>query len=136
MKIDHLDHLVLTVRDVQKTVAFYQGVLGMKPIEFGDGRYALKFGNQKINLHTSSAPLEPHALRPTRGSGDLCFITSATPRQVMEHLEALGVAVEEGPVLRSGATGPITSVYFRDPDGNLLEVASSVRRPKRPARRQ
>ena len=128
MKIDHLDHLVLTVRDVQKTMTFYRNVLGMKPIEIGDGRYALKFGRQKINLHPSSAPLEPHARRPTRGSGDLCFITSATPDQVMEHLEAQGVAVEEGPVERSGAVGPITSVYFRDPDGNLLEVASYAQR--------
>ena len=128
MRMNRLDHLVLTVRDVHRTLAFYRDVLGMEPIGFGHGRYALKFGRQKINLHPSSAPLEPHARRPTCGSGDLCFLTSAPPRQVMKHLEALGIAVEDGPVPRSGAVGPITSVYFRDPDGNLLEVASDARR--------
>lgn len=124
MKVDHLDHLVLTVRDVETTIAFYADVLGMEPVEFGNGRRALAFGNQKINLHPSDAPLEPHAMQPTPGSGDLCFVTPNGPEQVLDNLERRGIAVEEGPVARTGAVGAITSVYFRDPDGNLIEVAS------------
>jgi catechol 2,3-dioxygenase-like lactoylglutathione lyase family enzyme len=123
MKIERLDHWVLTVRDVDTTVAFYQRVLGMQPITFGNGRRALVFGEQKINLHPADAPLRPHAARPTPGSGDLCLVTHAPIRDVMAELESAGVTIEEGPAPRTGALGPITSIYFRDPDGNLIEVS-------------
>ncbi len=124
MKIERLDHLVLTVRDVEATVAFYVSVLGMEPVTFGAGRRALRFGQQKINLHPASALFEPHAARPTPGSADLCLITSTPVAGVIADLEKAGVAVEEGPAPRAGALGGITSVYFRDPDGNLIEVSS------------
>ncbi|MGN6193178.1 MAG: VOC family protein [Rhodanobacteraceae bacterium] len=123
MKIERLDHWVLTVRDVDATVAFYERVLGMQPVTFGSGRRALAFGGQKINLHPAKAPLRPHAAQPTPGSGDLCLITRAPIEEVIAGLENAGVAIEEGPVPRTGALGPITSVYFRDPDGNLIEVS-------------
>jgi catechol 2,3-dioxygenase-like lactoylglutathione lyase family enzyme len=123
MHIDRLDHLVLTVRDVEATCAFYSRVLSMQVVTFGAGRRALTFGHQKINLHAAEAPIAPHALRPTPGSADLCFITTTPIAAVLEHLRSVGVVVEEGPVRRTGATGPITSVYFRDPDDNLIEVA-------------
>ena len=122
--IESLDHLVLTVRDVDATVAFYERVLGMRGIEFGGGRRALEFGGQKLNLHPASAPIEPCADRPTPGSADLCFVTREEPAAVVARLEREGVEVLEGPVPRTGARGPITSVYFRDPDGNLIEVSS------------
>ena len=123
MKIERLDHWVLTVRDIDATVAFYERVLGMRPITFGNGRRALVFGEQKINLHPAQAPLRPHAAQPTPGSADLCLITRAPIGEVIAELESAGVAIEEGPVPRTGALGPITSVYFRDPDGNLIEVS-------------
>lgn len=123
MKIERLDHWVLTVRDVDATVAFYERVLGMRPVIFGNGRRALAFGAQKINLHPAEAPLRPHAARPTPGSGDLCLVTHAPISEVIAELEAADIAIEEGPVPRTGALGPITSVYFRDPDGNLIEVS-------------
>lgn len=123
MDIDRLDHLVLTVADVEATCAFYARVLQMQPVTFADGRRALRFGNQKLNLHPAQAPLAPHAAHPTPGSADLCFITVTPIAEVTLHLQRLGVAIETGPVRRTGATGPITSVYFRDPDGNLIEVA-------------
>lgn len=124
MKIDSLDHLVLTVADIDASIAFYVGVLGMEAVSFGAGRRALAFGSQKINLHPATAPLKPHALAPTPGSADLCLITTTPVAEVLGHLEACGVAVEEGPVPRTGAVGPIMSVYFRDPDGNLIEVSN------------
>jgi catechol 2,3-dioxygenase-like lactoylglutathione lyase family enzyme len=124
VKIDRLDHLVLTVRDVEATIAFYRRVLGMAPITFGAGRRALAFGRQKLNLHPAEAPHAPHAARPTPGSADLCFITSTPIAEVVAELRDTGVVIEAGPVPRTGATGPITSVYFRDPDANLIEVSS------------
>lgn len=124
IRIDHLDHLVLTVADVPASIAFYERVLGMQAVSFGNGRRALAFGQQKINLHPAYAPLKPHAAAPTRGSADLCFIASSSIEAVLAHLAACGVMVEEGPVPRTGATGPIRSVYFRDPDGNLIEVSN------------
>jgi catechol 2,3-dioxygenase-like lactoylglutathione lyase family enzyme len=124
ISVDHLDHLVLTVADVSATAAFYQRVLGMHPIIFGDGRRALAFGNQKINLHQAGRELLPFAGRPTPGSADLCFITSTPLSEVVTTLTNLGVPVEEGPVPRTGATGPIVSVYLRDPDGNLIELSN------------
>jgi catechol 2,3-dioxygenase-like lactoylglutathione lyase family enzyme len=124
MKIERLDHLVLTVRDIDTTIAFYVDVLGMQPVSFGANRRALAFGQQKINLHSADAPLKPHAARPTPGSADLCFITSTPAPELIAHLKSAGVSIEEGPVPRTGALGAITSVYFRDPDGNLIEVSS------------
>lgn len=124
MKIDRLDHLVLTVGDIEATIAFYVDVLGMEAVSFGAGRRALAFGQQKINLHPAAAPLRPHATRPTPGSADLCLITRSPIVEVIAHLRRCGVDIEEGPVPRTGARGPITSVYFRDPDGNLIELSN------------
>ncbi|MDH5887909.1 VOC family protein [Vibrio splendidus] len=124
MEISHLDHLVLTVTDLQVTVDFYQRVLGMKLIEFGEGRLALSFGTQKINLHLRGSEFEPKARRVQVGSADLCFITNTSIAEVAEHIQAQGVVIEEGPVQRTGATGKIVSVYIRDPDGNLIEVSN------------
>ena len=127
MKIDRIDHLVLTVRDVDATSRFYARVLHMEPVIFAGGRRALSFGHQKLNLHPADAPIAPHASHPTPGAADLCFITSTPITEVVAHLQSLGVSIEEGPVRRTGATGPITSVYFRDPDANLIEVSEYER---------
>ena len=126
MRIEVLDHLVLTVADIDRTRDFYERVLGMEPVVFGEGRHALAFGTQKINLHEAGREFEPKAATPTPGSADLCFLTNSSVAEVVEHLEANGVEMIEGPVRRTGATGPITSVYFRDPDGNLIEVSSRL----------
>ena len=135
MEIERLDHWVLTVRDVDATVAFYERVLGRQPITFGGGRRALAFGQQKINLHPAEAPLRPHARRPTPGSADVCLITRAPIEAVVAELENAGVAIEEGPVPRTGALGPITSVYFRDPDGNLIEISRYDGKTRQPESR-
>ena len=127
MRIEELDHLVLTVTDIDHTCAFYERVLGMKTLVFGEGRHALTFGTQKLNLHEAGQEFEPKAAAPTPGSADLCFLTNSSMAEVVEHLEANSVEIIEGPVRRTGATGPIKSVYFRDPDGNLLEVSSRLR---------
>jgi len=124
MKIDRIDHFVLTVKDVATTCDFYERALGMTREEFGEGRVALKFGAQKINLHEAGNELEPKALRPTPGGGDFCLITKTLIDDVVRHLESAGVTVELMPSSRTGATGPITSVYFRDPDQNLVEVST------------
>jgi len=121
--IERLDHLVLTVADIQRTVSFYQRVLGMGHEVFGQGRHALVFGQQKFNLHPHGREFEPKALVPTPGAIDLCLITRWDMAQVLAHLQQQAVAIEEGPVARTGAMGPIESVYFRDPDGNLIEVS-------------
>ena len=126
MRIDSLDHLVLTVADVEASCAFYQRVLGMEVLTFGQGRKALAFGTQKINLHQAGREFEPKAEKPTPGSADLCFLTSVPLPQVQQHLAACGVSVTEGPVQRTGAQGPILSVYFRDPDRNLIEVSNRL----------
>ncbi len=126
MKIDRLDHLVLTVRDIEATCDFYTRVLGMEVVTFGNHRKALRFGEQKINLHEAGKEFEPKALRPTPGSADLCLITSTPLKQVIDHIRACGVEIVEGPVMKTGATGPIESVYIRDPDGNLIEIANYV----------
>lgn len=135
-RLTSIDHLVLTVADIDATVAFYVDVLGMgrqvfRPAD-GSTRMALRFGPQKINLHQAGAEFRPHGRSPTPGSGDLCFLTETPLEDWAAHLAACGVAVEEGPVTRSGATGPIRSLYIRDPDGNLIEV--SVKRPVSPRR--
>ncbi|MET3287506.1 UNVERIFIED_CONTAM: catechol 2,3-dioxygenase-like lactoylglutathione lyase family enzyme [Brevibacillus sp. OAP136] len=126
MSIDRLDHLVLTVADVEATVRFYTTVMGMEEVTFKGGRKALQFGRQKINLHQAGREYEPKALRPTPGSADLCFISTLPLADVMIHLTEQGVAIEEGPVERSGANGTILSVYFRDLDQNLIEVSNYV----------
>lgn len=126
MHVNSLDHLVLTVASIDTTAAFYAKVLGMAIQPFGNGRIALCFGSQKINLHQHGKEFEPKANTPTPGSADLCFITALPLEQVMVHLQQCGVPIIEGPVLRTGALGPIHSVYFRDPDMNLIEVSNRV----------
>ena len=124
MRVERLDHLVLTVADIDASCAFYQRVLGMQVVTFGQGRKALAFGQQKINLHRHGAEFEPKALRPTPGSADLCLLVSTPLMEVMAHLQRCDVAIEEGPVPRTGATGALMSVYIRDPDRNLIELAN------------
>ncbi|OSM02096.1 VOC family protein [Magnetofaba australis] len=126
MQIERLDHLVLTVADIDVTVAFYVSVLGMQAITFGAGRRALTFGQQKINLHQHNAEFEPKALTPTPGSADLCFLTTTPLEEVIAHLMDLNIAIEEGPIGRTGACGPLLSVYLRDPDGNLIEISNQT----------
>jgi catechol 2,3-dioxygenase-like lactoylglutathione lyase family enzyme len=121
--IERLDHLVLTVADLRATVAFYCDVLGMRHETFGDGRSALRFGESKINLHEVGRTFEPKAAVPTPGSADLCFVASVALEVVQRRLREAGVVIEEGPVVRTGATGPISSVYVRDPDANLIEIS-------------
>ncbi|XP_064607014.1 glyoxalase domain-containing protein 5-like [Liolophura sinensis] len=122
--VDRLDHFVLTVKDVNKTIDFYRNVLGMDEVTFKGSRKALNFGSQKINLHEHGNELEPKAHWPQPGSADVCFITKTKISDVIDHLKACNVTIEEGPVPRTGAKGPITSVYFRDPDHNLIEVSN------------
>jgi catechol 2,3-dioxygenase-like lactoylglutathione lyase family enzyme len=124
--LESLDHLVLTVRDIDATIAFYAGVLGMRDETFGDGRRALHFGEQKLNLHAAGAEVSPNAAAATPGSADLCFITRTPVEGVVRVLEDNGVQVEQGPVERSGAIGQLLSVYVRDPDGNLVEISNQV----------
>ncbi|MBP2368928.1 VOC family protein [Pseudonocardia parietis] len=126
MRIDHLDHLVLTVADLDRTIGFYTDVLGMEPVEFEGGRRALTFGPSKINLHEAGNEFAPRADRPTPGSADLCFITLDPLEQVQAELALHGVVVEEGPVERTGARGRLRSLYLRDPDGNLIEISNEV----------
>jgi catechol 2,3-dioxygenase-like lactoylglutathione lyase family enzyme len=123
MQVVALDHLVLTVRDIERMIAFYERVLGMKAVTFGPGRKALAFGSQKINLHELGKEFEPKAGQPTPGSADLCPLADSTLPEVVAHLSNLGVSLVEGPVERMGAVGKIDSVYIRDPDGNLVEIA-------------
>ena len=121
--IFRLDHLVLTVRDLEAAVRFYTEVLGMERVRFGAGRTALRFGGQKINLHVAGQEIEPNAAHPTPGSADLCFIMEQPLDAVVEHLRNCGVPLVLGPVPRTGALGPIQSIYLRDPDGNLVELS-------------
>lgn len=126
MKISHLDHLVLTVADIENTCNFYQTVLGFEVITFKGDRKALKFGHQKINLHQLGNEFEPKALHPTSGSADLCFISDTSISEVVTHLNQLNIQIEEGPVERTGAMHPILSVYIRDPDQNLIEISNNL----------
>lgn len=123
--IDSLDHLVLTVRDLDATIAFYRDWLGMAVVSFGEGRQALAFGQQKINLHVAGREIQPNAAAATPGSGDLCFLTSTPVADVRARAEALGITIIEAGK-RTGARGPIDSVYARDPDGNLIEVSNRL----------
>ena len=117
---------MLTVRDIETTCDFYSRVLGMDVEEFEGGRQALKVGQQKINLHQSGAEFEPKAGKPTPGSADFCLITDVPLKRVVEHIRSHGVEIIEGPVSRTGATGALESIYFPDPDGNLVEVSNYV----------
>ena len=125
MQIRSLDHIVLTCADPEATVAFYERV-GMQREEFGGGRLALRFGDQKINLHQAGAEFQPHAATPLPGTGDLCLLVDDPIEAVVAHLGDVGIPIEEGPVDRTGAVGPLRSVYVRDPDGNLVEFAEQV----------
>jgi catechol 2,3-dioxygenase-like lactoylglutathione lyase family enzyme len=127
MQVDRIDHLVFTVRDIESTCDFYVRVLGMQVVTFGTARKALQFGQQKINLHEVGKEFEPKALKPTAGSGDICFVTQIPLQEVVEHMRLEGVEIVEGPVRREGAMGPIESVYIRDPDGNLVELGKYVK---------
>jgi catechol 2,3-dioxygenase-like lactoylglutathione lyase family enzyme len=124
MKIDRIDHIVLTAFDVDRTIDFYSRVMGMEPITFAGGRRGLSFGRQKINLHQAGREFEPKALKPAPGSLDLCFITETPLDDVIARLKANAVVIVDGPVQKTGALGPMMSVYFRDPDGNLIEVSN------------
>jgi catechol 2,3-dioxygenase-like lactoylglutathione lyase family enzyme len=124
MKIERIDHFVLTVSDVDATCEFYTRVLGMKVMEFGKGRRALRFGPHKINLHAASGSPRLRAENPSVGGGDFCLITKVPIDDVVNHLQAENVEIIDGPGTRDGALGPITSVYFRDPDDNLVEVSN------------
>lgn len=125
MKVDSLDHLVLTVADIERACVFYEAVLGMEPVVF-EGRHALRFGDQKINLHQTDHTFEPKASHPLPGSADLCFLTSMPIAEVLVHLARCDVPVIEGPVTRTGARGRLLSVYVRDHDGNLVEISNRV----------
>ncbi|MGO8763417.1 MAG: VOC family protein [Desulfobaccales bacterium] len=122
MKVDRLDHLVLTVKDIDATCAFYAAVLGLEVVPCGDQRKALACGSLRIHLHQSGQEFEPKAHRPTPGSADFCCLTAASMEEVMAHLHDCGVEIILGPVRRMGAAGELESVYFRDPDLNLIEV--------------
>lgn len=124
MKINGLDHLVLTVKSIASTCEFYTRVLGMKVATFGDGRKALLFGSQKINLHEQGKEFEPKAEQPTAGSADLCFITDTPMQEIIQHLNYCGIEIIAGPVKRTGAIGEIVSVYIRDIDLNLIEISN------------
>lgn len=124
MKISNIDHLVLTVIDIDKTIDFYTNILGFDVVVFGDNRKALTFGDQKINLHQKGKEFEPKAEYPTSGSADLCFISENNIEDVLEELKQKNIEIIEGIVERTGALGKIRSVYFRDPDLNLIEVSN------------
>ena len=126
MHIDGVDHFVLTVASIEEACAFYERVLGMTTVSFGEGRKAIAFGSQKINLHLAGREFTPHAQRPVPGSADFCLITSLPLDDCIDHVRAQGVAILLGPVDRTGATGKLRSFYFRDPDQNLVEVANNV----------
>ena len=124
MKIDRIDHIVLTVESVDVTIEFYSRVLGMEPISFADGRRGLAFGVQKINLHSAANPYPEKAQKPTPGLGDFCMITKSPMADVIDHFKAENVEIEVGPIPKPGAIGSLISIYFRDPDGNLLKLSN------------
>lgn len=124
--IDSLDHLVLTVRDMEATCQFYERILGMTVITFGENRRALQFGRQKINLHQAGREWEPKAKHPVPGSADLCLLSSWPMEQLIRHMKNCGVEIVEGPVQRTGAVGPLLSIYLRDPDDNLIEISNQL----------
>ena len=126
MKISRIDHIVLTVKSIDVATEFYERALGMEVVTFGEGRKALSFGEQKFNLHEAGKEFEPKANKPTPGSIDICLITETAINEVIDELRLAGVSLIEGPVRRTGASGPIMSIYFRDPDLNLIEVSNYI----------
>lgn len=126
MKIISLDHLVLTVKNIEATCQFYQDILGMQVITFGEGRKALKFGQQKFNLHQAGNEFEPKANKPLPGAIDLCLISETPLETIIKELKTQNISIEEGPISRTGATGDICSIYVRDPDLNLIEISNYV----------
>jgi catechol 2,3-dioxygenase-like lactoylglutathione lyase family enzyme len=124
--IQSIDHLVLTVKNIEASCTFYKTILGIENLEFKPGRYALIVGKQKINLHETGDEFTPHAKHPTCGSADLCFLISGDIQHLVNHLLTHKIEIETGPVERTGAQGPIMSVYIRDPDGNLLEISTLI----------
>lgn len=129
-EINRIDHLVLTVRNIEATIGFYETALGMQGRPFvtadGETRWSLSFGSQKINLHAAGAEFEPKAAKPAPGTADLCFLSDTPLEDWLLHLEAQKIGLEEGPVRRTGAMGPLLSIYLRDPDGNLIEVSNAI----------
>lgn len=123
-RVDRLDHLVLTVKSMERTCEFYERVLGMEVVRYGHGRVGLRFGDQRINVHEVGKEFAPNAARPTPGSGDVCFVTRRSLGDWIDHATACGVPIVEGPVRRTGTLGPMESIYVRDPDGNLIEIAN------------
>jgi len=126
LRVLRIEHVILTVADIERTQSFYERALVMSPVAFGEGRRALAFGDQKLNLHQAGREFEPKARTPVAGSADLCFTTDVPLADVVAHLKSAGIAIELGPVDKVGARRPLRSVYFRDPDGNLIEVANEV----------
>lgn len=124
-----IDHLVLTVSDLQKTLDFYCGILGCEEVSFGNNRKAILLGEQKINLHVAGKEIQPNARCAVPGSADLCFLSTVPVQALIRHLAAHGVPLEEGPVKRTGARWPLLSIYVRDPDGNLIEIANRCHEP-------
>ena len=126
MRIASIDHIVLTVANLQRTLDFYVYVLGMREVDFANGRQALAFGSQKINLHVKDEEILPNAMNANVGTADICLLTDTPLELVLEELEVVGIAVEQGIVPRTGALGAISSIYVRDPDGNLIEISRYV----------
>ena len=126
MRVLRIDHVVLTVADLGRTIAFYERVLGMTAISFGEGRRGVAFGDQKLNLHQAGQEFEPRALRPAPGAIDMCFTTDVPLDEVAAHLRSESVVIEHGPVDKVGARSALRSLYFRDPDGNLIEVSNEL----------
>ena len=126
MNVSAIDHVVLTVRDIERTVAFYERVLGMRGVTFGEGRRALSFAEGKLNLHEAGNEFKPNARAAAPGAIDICFRTDVPLDQVVTHLRSERIPIESGPVAKAGARGALRSVYFRDPDGNLIEVSNET----------
>lgn len=124
--IQRIDHLVLTVRDIEATCDFYRRALNAQIVRFGEGRTAIQFEQSKINLHQAGKEFEPKAAKPTPGSGDLCLSAGVPISEVVRHLQQQNIVIEEGPVQRTGALGPMQSIYIRDPDQNLVEISHYV----------
>lgn len=132
MKLEKIDHVVITVKDVKKTIDFYTNILGMKLEKFSSSlddnqfRYAVSFGSQKINIHEEIKPIKPNALNPSSGSMDICFISKNKINDWVHHLVKKGINIEIGPERKTGALGPILSIYIRDPDFNLIEISNQL----------
>ena len=132
MKLEKIDHVVITVKNLKKTIDFYTNILGMKLEEFSSSldnkqiRYAVSFGSQKINIHEEKKPIKPNALNPSSGSMDICFISKNKINDWIHHLVKKGINIEIGPEKKTGALGPILSIYIRDPDFNLIEISNQL----------